>query len=395
MAYTVADFINSFSGRVKLLTGSGGLTNVIEDIGMLDYELDETLRNKYVHSSFRGQLVLTSFLYAKDDPFLITDAVKYLLSNGARALAVKNVFRLPIADSTLRYADSRNFPIISVPPDGIYFEDLVYEVRSLAKTMSDAGLVHRELDLIVAGGLTEAELLTHVRQINPSFEQHLLAVYFKSGGSFGQNEYLKMRARFEASGLAAPAAKLCLYKRGALLLYSNDETSALCGDSFVERLCAALTEEADDFSIGVSREHFSLSEFRECLRECLCASLFEAPGGAGFTRYDSLGSYRILLPFAGSEALRRFRDDVAGPVVEYDIENRSELFNSLSEYVLCGCDLHAAAQKMSVHENTLRYRLEKIASLTGLDYKRQEQLEQLSLAMKIDRCERLLEGTAL
>ena len=50
---------------------------------------------------------------------------------------------------------------------------------------------------------------------------------------------------------------------------------------------------------------------------------------------------------------------------------------------------------MSVHENTLRYRLEKVASLTGLDYKRQEQLEQLSLAMKIDRCERLLEGTAL
>lgn len=395
MAYTVADFINSFKGRVKLLTGSGGLTNVIEDIGMLDYELDATLRNKYVHSSFRGQLVLTSFLYAKDDPFLITDAVKYLLSNGARALAVKNVFHLPIADPTLRYADSKNFPIISVPPDGIYFEDMVYEIRSLAKTMSDAGLVHRELDLIIAGGLTETELLTNVRQINPSFEQHLIAVYFKSDSHFGQNEYLKMCARFEESGLATPAAKLCLYKHGAMLLYSNDDTSARYDDAFVERLCAALPEKENDFPIGISREHFSLTEFRECLRECLLASLFEAPGGARFTRYDSLGSYRMLLPFAGSEPLRRFRDDIADPIVEYDIENRSELFNSLSEYVLCGCDLHITAQKISVHENTLRYRLEKIASLTGLDYKRQEQLEQLSLAMKIDRCERLLEGTAL
>lgn len=44
------------------------------------------------------------------------------------------------------------------------------------------------------------------------------------------------------------------------------------------------------------------------------------------------------------------------------------------------------------HENTIRYRLEKIATLTGLDFKIQPQMEELSLAIRIDTCIRLLQN---
>lgn len=48
--------------------------------------------------------------------------------------------------------------------------------------------------------------------------------------------------------------------------------------------------------------------------------------------------------------------------------------------------LSAAADTLSQHKNTIRYRLDKIHELTGLDYKNFSQLEQLSMALKILQC---------
>ena len=70
--------------------------------------------------------------------------------------------------------------------------------------------------------------------------------------------------------------------------------------------------------------------------------------------------------------------------------NNTNLFETLTEYILSGCNMHVTAEMVSQHENTIRYRLEKIASLTGLDFKSPPQLEELALAVKIDICSGLL-----
>jgi sugar diacid utilization regulator len=57
---------------------------------------------------------------------------------------------------------------------------------------------------------------------------------------------------------------------------------------------------------------------------------------------------------------------------------------------LSECSIRATAETISQHENTVRYRLEKIATLTGLDFKYPAQLEELALAIKIDVCSGLL-----
>jgi len=57
---------------------------------------------------------------------------------------------------------------------------------------------------------------------------------------------------------------------------------------------------------------------------------------------------------------------------------------------LSGCSMRVAAKMISQHENIVRYRLEKIALLTGLDFKSPAQMEELALAIKIDICSELL-----
>ena len=62
------------------------------------------------------------------------------------------------------------------------------------------------------------------------------------------------------------------------------------------------------------------------------------------------------------------------------------LAQTLFGLVECGCNLHLLSKKLGQHENTLRQRLGRIASLTGLDFRKVDQYEQLSLAVKIHNC---------
>lgn len=74
--------------------------------------MERSLNQKYANLNFLPErMVVSSLLFAKNAPFMIRDAVKYLISKDASALVIKNVFCLPIHESILRYADSKNFPI--------------------------------------------------------------------------------------------------------------------------------------------------------------------------------------------------------------------------------------------------------------------------------------------
>ena len=388
MYYTISDFANMYAGGVKLVAGGGGMSRPIKNVGILDYELDAALKDRYAQTNIQeGQFILTSFLYAKDSPYLINDAVKHLVAKGASGLAVRNVFRLTFPDSALRYADSKNFPIFMINSMKIYFEDIVYEVRRLAEQMKDLYFPQSELDrILTCGGGEDAALCA--RRINPSFGESCFAIYFHGADYFGEADFLGFYERFENSEYFSPQNRLCLYKRGVFLFCSGEVDA---DESFVRRAVTALDPEGG-CSAGAGAAHFTLREFGKCAKEALCASLINSVSKEPYNMYCRLGVYKALFPFAGSAEAAAFCRGVLDPIKEYDAENNAEIFLTLERYVVSGCSARAAASALGIHENTLRYRLEKAASVTGLSFRSQEQMEQLSLAVKLELCARLMRG---
>ena len=59
---------------------------------------------------------------------------------------------------------------------------------------------------------------------------------------------------------------------------------------------------------------------------------------------------------------------------------------TLFEFEKNNGDLHTTSEKLGIHENTLRQRLSKISTLTGLDYHKANEYEQLALSIKIRNC---------
>lgn len=106
--------------------------------------------------------------------------------------------------------------------------------------------------------------------------------------------------------------------------------------------------------------------FREACRAMNIRLRSANPRGA--VAFDELGFYR-LVDAAGQEsgAVEAFVREWLGPLLDYDKSRNSQLVLTLSDYLECGGRHVESANALHIHRSTLRYRLARIAQLTGHD----------------------------
>jgi len=98
-----------------------------------------------------------------------------------------------------------------------------------------------------------------------------------------------------------------------------------------------------------------------------------------------LGLYRLLLPLRGTEALAAFDEETLGPLAEYDRANGTDLLHTLETYFAQRGNLSRTAEALFIHRNSLLYRMERIAAITGLDLEDPEARLRLQVALKARR----------
>ncbi|MEA4987227.1 MAG: PucR family transcriptional regulator ligand-binding domain-containing protein [Anaerovorax sp.] len=387
MNYTVSDFYGTFAGGVKIIAGRRGLSRVIKDAGILDYELEPTLKNKYFHINFHeGQFALTTFLYAKENHYLVSDAVKHLVAKGASGLAIKNVFKLPISDSIIRYADSMNFPIFLIESNKIYFEKIIYEIDSHSNLMASTDFIQKEIDILLNHPLTEAERITHAKMINPSSENQFFTIHFRGNDFFTEVQFKKYYNLFQKNSLNSLGTSLCYYKHGMLLTYSCDNISEFYKENFIEKMINTVLSDSEEFITGISACHYKLDEYSDSITESIYASLNISKEKEKIHYFNHLGIFKLLLPHCTSPSMQNFCKSILEKVLEYDMENGTKLLPTLETFVDYGQNISEAAEILKQHENTVRYRLDKITAITDLSWKKPSHAEQLSIAIKIHQC---------
>jgi DNA-binding PucR family transcriptional regulator len=122
------------------------------------------------------------------------------------------------------------------------------------------------------------------------------------------------------------------------------------------------------FSIGVSSQRDVVDEYRHAAREAeVAVKLGAAIHGEGVMLFEDLGVYRLLAANGDTRELHQSVQRWLGPLIQYDEARNAELVRSLSEYLERGGSLDQAAETLFIHRSTLKYRLGRIASLTGVD----------------------------
>ncbi len=373
--------VNYFK-KMKLISNESGLKNTIVDIGILDYEFDASFNGKHLHDMFHeNQLALTTFLYAKNNPFLILDAVKYLVGKKASGLVIKNVFKLPIHDSVIRYANSKNFPIILIEDSDMYFEDIIINLNDFVRTFCDLNFKRDSIYKILNQNHTESDILKLGYSINPSFRDIHFCAFIKHLNPKMSIDVDTISQEIEAKTSPKSIITTIPLDSGIITIFSNNSMNFL-SDS-LDTIKAINRLYSNNCQIGISSLHHSLSQLLFSAKESIFAGNYVINPENNFQYYDDLGTYQFILPLINSPELRNYSFKIIEPITEYDAENNSNLLETVLAIPVCNGDLHSIAAKLKQHENTIRYRFKKIQQITNLNYFNSFQFEELSIAAKI------------
>lgn len=154
----------------------------------------------------------------------------------------------------------------------------------------------------------------------------------------------------------------------------------------VSRLTAASREAVTGVRLtwGVSRTGTDPFELPRSFDEAKTAlSAAHRLGGEGVFLYEELGIVRLLLGSGNDPDLQTFIHDVTGPLIEYDRENDGALVRTLRAFFDANCSQRVAAERLFIHHKTLRYRLERIKQLTGLDLSCHDDRVRVDVALRL------------
>jgi purine catabolism regulator len=99
--------------------------------------------------------------------------------------------------------------------------------------------------------------------------------------------------------------------------------------------------------------------------------------------YDDLGVYRLLGQLAEGKELSDFYEDTVGKLVKYDENHDLKLVETLKAYFQQNENLKETSQSLFIHVNTLKYRIQKISSITGYPLNHSDGKMMLHLGLKI------------
>ncbi len=99
--------------------------------------------------------------------------------------------------------------------------------------------------------------------------------------------------------------------------------------------------------------------------------------------YDSLLMYRLFTGNNDSEALLCFFNNTVASLYKYDQKHNSELVNTLETFLHNNSSIKETAERMFIHRHSLRYRLNRITEITGLNPEKSPDSFQLQLGLLI------------
>ncbi|WP_209370149.1 helix-turn-helix domain-containing protein [Brevibacterium renqingii] len=104
----------------------------------------------------------------------------------------------------------------------------------------------------------------------------------------------------------------------------------------------------------------------------------------GFHPAEDFAPYTAMFGTA-PEQVERFMDRMLGPLREWDHQHSAELLATLREYFDSGASIRGTADRMTVHVNTVKQRLERADRVLGDGWRAPEHAFRLQVALRLDR----------
>lgn len=382
---TVADIMTlDIMKGCRLAAGKKGLSREVRYINVYDNPLNDTDRKI---KTFAGEVFLTFFYYGRNNPDYLNDTLEFLINRQAAALIVFDEYFKEMPEDFTARCDKANLPLIFIDcktPYSLLISDIIdYRVRAeQIKNTED------KLSAIVSHRTSEEEKLSLIADLNPNFENNVLVLFA-----------LEPDPENETGTLAAEIFNLCTafshdyrffateYHGGVLIVLSYSDSRISSIPASAEEAIELIHKYLPESAIGISNV-CRLAELGTAISQSHLALQTDVIKPSQISAYRNMGIARILLPLVGTPALEEFFNDIITPIALYDENNDSQLLNTMLCFTSNDMNYKRTSAAMFVHENTIRYRIEKIKELIPYGTSEIDFYETISVASKIYRLKR-------
>jgi sugar diacid utilization regulator len=253
------------------------------------------------------------------------------------------------------------------------------------------------LHAVLAGELTDrANLVARGEEIGLRLEDGATVIVARAGALAPVEE--GWRARVQAAAergarAAAPGAAAALTERETsraedviVVPGVDDDHSRRTADAVLRELQAGLP--GHTFAVGRSRAAVDPLELPRAGNEALlAANVAVSEPELPVLAFEETGAYRLLLSAMSEDPaeLQRFYAETVEPLVAYDEQYETDLVQTVEAFLDNDGNVAGTAQKLFTHRHTIRYRLERVRELSGLDVGSTDGREKLSLGLKAMR----------
>lgn len=381
MAVTLRDALElDILKGFKVVAGKNGLSKTITSTEILDFEFVLEGQN-YREKVFDGDsLVVSSLLFAKDDPSLILDAVKRLHHLNVKALAYKPVFFQEMPKEVIEYAEKHNFPILQFGHDE-FFEPIITSIKELVEKDESAGLTESLFEEMLMRKFTQEESDGARDKINPLLRPEIVAVCMHIEGANEEDlREIIRKGRPDRRLSSKTFVGKCRDK--LMIILSQDEKNLMRFKALFEDVKIAYGLTGKQYTIGVSNLRHISDRFDQCIHQAYWTEIVAEIEQEKAAFYKNLGIYKLIISDIHSYSIQEYMETYLEPLFD-DEEKDHELLHTAIEYVLSKGDAMKTAERLYCHKNTIRYRIGKVQEKLDPGTNEKEFYQNLAMAVKI------------
>ncbi len=340
---------------------------------------------KYGHWIQGGELmVITNEAIITNDQFV----EKLIFNSKEKCAAGLIVQKDKSTDFLIDLANEKDIPIFELPWE-IRLIDLSQIITTLIINEKNR---HTSLESILSSLLygryeSEEEMIKMAAsyQVDLKEEGTLVKLSFQNN-SYNQMDYLMNLCRNVFDNIGYRHILILPETKGIFVLFPSEQMKKEQIDHcFSEIITFFMNKEHQQIRVGISSRIKKFSQYKEALKEANLAEKLAQEDSHFIQFYEDLGILKVIASVSNKEVLNSFYQELLGPLEIADQLSDGCLCETLWAYLENNCNALIASQKLFIHRNTMRYRLNKIEEILNISLNDTQQVFLIQNAFAIKR----------
>ena len=402
MSIRVSDVIKLESLKsMKLIGGQGGIENSVEWIYIAECFADPLESVKWIQG---GELIFITGLSLKGDMELLIDFIKGIVNKKGAGLIVNvgpYIDEIPLKIKDV--ADELELPLFELPWE-TKLSEVSQEVSHaiIMSRIEENSLSHFLGNILFSDGELSGNVIEKAAYFGYNLEGECsicvididkFELYLKSNNLNDEASISKLKINFrkivqdilEKHGLKVPL----IDKDDAVIIFIKSEVNLM---SRLERAIKEIQEVISSrikglsCSVGIGNSYNDIRMMKQSLKEAELAIDSTKCKGLDntITKYKDIGIYGLLFNIDNKEILENYYFSILGPILEIGQKTKDiSSIEILETYLNENCNITSTAEKLYLHRNTLKYRINKIEELLNINLHDFDHCMKIKMALYI------------